>query len=329
MHRLGHVHGHGLAASSGAMGSPASPARRRLLAGLAVLAGGAALWPSMVFGAAGDTGAIGDLAALRAAPIEPTSPFAPSARPLDRGGLLREVSAAVTRQIREVGAPAEYAERVSPIAERVDFQDPFAFLVTSYYEREPERRDALLALYVRDPAKATRELGPAFPSPRAEMILATFAYYDVGADRIRVNLGRIPETEAARVLVHEFWHALPDIRTWDGGNGTTFRTSGFWTQQRRPGRAVWDPLDDAGGLPYSPYLLNEAVATRMEVHFAGPLRFKRPDLEPAAGFLARLTEAAGSADVMHAYLGSQPAELTELAGRHRAALPELELVAHN
>ncbi len=72
---------------------------------------------------------------------------------------------------------------------------------------------------------------------------------------------------------------------------------------------------------------NEAMATRMEVRYAGPLRFKRPDLEGADAFLARLTQAAGSADVMHAYLGSQPAELTELARRHRAALAEFGTIA--
>ena len=316
--------------------APASLGRRRLLGGLALLAGGAALWPSAVFGAADASGAAsgsetprtihgattraGWLGGQRALDIEPTSPFALSTRPLDRAGLLREASAVVARQVREVGAPAEYARRVGPIAERVAFQAPFEFLVTSYYEREPERRDALLALYARDPRQAIRELGPAFPSPRAEMTLATFAYYDVGADRIRVNLGRVPEHEATRVLVHEFWHALPVPRTWDGGNGATFRTSGFWTQQRRMGGVTWDPIDDTNGLPCSPYLLNEAMATHMEVRYAGPLRFKRPDLETADAFLTRLTEAAGPADVMRAYLDSQPAELAELAGQHSAAL---------
>lgn len=303
---------------------PASPARRRLLGSLALVAGGAALWPSAVLGA---PDAAGGLGALRALEVEPTSPFAPSSRPLDRGGLLREVSAVVSRQVQEVGAPDEYARRIGPIAERVDFQAPFEFLVTSYFEREPARRDALLGLYAREPRQAIRELGPAFPSPRAEMILSTFAYYDVNADRIRVNLGRVPEHEAARVLVHEFWHALPDLRTWDAGNGAFLRATGFWTQRRRPDVAIWDPVDETHGLPVSPYLLNEAIATRMEVSYAGPLRFKRPDLEPADSFLTRLTAAAGTADVMHAYLGSQPVELMELAGQHRAALPELGTVA--
>ena len=317
--------GRGGLLSRGELGAPASPLRRRLLGGLTLLAGGAALWPSTVLGSASGLDAV--TGAVRAADIEPASPFAPSPRPLDRVGLLREVSAVVARQVQEVGAPAEFARRAGPVAERVDFQAPYEFLVTSYFEREPEHRDALLALYARDPRQAIRELGQAFPSPRAEMILATFAYYDVGADRIRVNLGRVPEHDAARVLVHEFWHALPVSRTWDGGNGATYRATGFWTQQRRAGGTVWESVDDANGLPCSTYLLNEALATRMEVRYAGPLRFKRPDLETAETFLARLTDAAGSADVMHAYLGSQPGELTELAGRHRAALPELGTVA--
>ena len=304
--------GRGESRSRGERRGPAAPGRRRLLSGLTIVAAGAALWPSEVLGAP-------DLAsraeAPRAADVEPTSPFAVSPRSLDRTGLLREVSTVVARQVQEVGAPAEYARRVGPIAERVDFQAPFEVLVTAYFEREPARRDALLALYARDPRQAIRELGPAFPSPRAEMLLATFAYYDVNADRIRVNLGRVPEHEASRVLVHEFWHALPDLRTWDGANGSTFRTTGFWTQRQRPGGAAWDPVDEAGGLPASPYLLNEAMATRMEIRYAGPLRFGRPDLEAADGFLSRLTEATGNARVMHAYLGSQPAELRKLAGQ--------------
>ena len=336
MHNLGQGDGCGAGVADGGSAAPASPARRRLLHGLVLLAGGAALWPSAAFGADNGPGAAispdtrrsvdgvatrTSLTGGQPAPdIEPTSPFAPSPRPLDRAGLLREASTVVARQVREVGAPAEYARRVGSIAERVAFQAPFEFLVTSYYEREPERRDALLALYARDPRQAIRELGPAFPSPRAEMTLATFAYYDVSADRIRVNLGRVPEQEAARVLVHEFWHALPVPRTWNEGNGATFRTSGFWTQQRRMGGTTWDPVDDTNGLPCSPYLLNEAMATRMEVGYAGPLRFKRPDLETADAFLARLTDAAGTADVMHAYLESLPTELTELAGQHSAAL---------
>lgn len=313
--------------SVGASKAPASPARRRLLGSLTLVAGGAALWPSAVLGATGGSDGAGGPGASRAAEIEPTSPFAPSTRPLDRGRLLREVSAVVSRQIQEVGAPAAYGRKVEPIAQRVDFQTPFEFLVTPYFEREPARRDALLALYAHEPRQAIRELGAEFPSPRAEMILSTFASYDANADRIRVNLGRVPEREAARVLVHEFWHALPDLRTWDAGNGAIFRATGFWTQRRRPDAAIWDPVDEANGLPVSPYALNEAMATRMEVRYAGPLGFKRPDLEPAEGFLARLTAAAGAADVMHAYLGSQPVELTELAGRHRAALPELGTVA--
>lgn len=305
--------GPGVRPRPGTTGSPGSLGRRRLIGGLSLLAAGAAMWPSAVVGAMDDLGPAGQIQSLRAAEIESTSPFAPSPRPLDRAGLLREVSAVVTRQVHEVGAPGEYARRVGPIAERVDFQAPFEFLVTTYFEREPERRDALLGLYMRDPSQAIRALGPEFPSPRAEMILATFAYYDVSADRVRVNLGRVPEQDAARVLVHELWHALPVSRTWNEPGGATFRTSGFWTQRRRPDGA-WDPIDDTNGFPCSAYLLNEALATRMEVRYAGPLRFRRPDLDTADAFLARVTEVSGLATVMRAYLASKPTELTALAG---------------
>ena len=280
--------------------------RRRFLASLALIGGGAALWPAATWANPG------------AAPELPT-PFALPARELDRAGVLREVTSVVSRQAREVGAPTTYAARVGPIAERVDFLHPFQFLVTSYFERDPARRDALLAAYAREPAAAIRELGPAFPSPRAEMILNTLAYYDVSADRIRVNLGRITPDDAARVLVHEFWHALPDLRTWKGEDGATLRTTGFWTQRLTSEQGIWQPLDDTDGLPHPAYLLNEAMATQMEVRYAGPTKFKRPDLDGANGYLARLSETAGSADVMEAYLRSRPGELHELAEQHQAA----------
>ncbi|MDP8922377.1 MAG: hypothetical protein M3O34_05810, partial [Chloroflexota bacterium] len=281
------------------------------------VAGGAALWPSAAFGAPGE-------AEPGRAEVGSRDPFAMPERELDRGRLLGEVRAVVAQQVQEAGAPAGYARRIGPIAERVDFQAPFEFLVVSYFEREPDRRDALLALHARDPRQAIRELGPAFPSPRGEMILSTFAYYDVSADRIRVNIARLPANEAARVLVHEFWHALPDLRSWNGGDGTAYRATGFLTQRRQPGLAVWEPFEEKNGVPYSAYLLNEAMATRMEVRYAGPTRFDRPDLVGVDSFLNRLSEAAGSGEVMRAYLESQPGELSELAGRHRAALPELE-----
>jgi hypothetical protein len=303
----------------------ASPRRRRLLGRLALAAGALALWPSESLAAMGPLGPEPGGVRRAAGELPPT--FAPPARPLDRTAALAEARAVVARQAGEVGASPAHVARVAAVAERTSFQDPYEFLVTSYFERDPDRRDALLALYARDPRAAVRELGPAFPSPRAEMILATLAYYDIEADRVRVNLGRVTETDATRVLVHELWHALPDVRTWRDGAGLTHRATGFWSQARRPGAATWEAEDDPRGLPYAPYLLNEALAARMEAAHAGPPPFTRPDLEAASGFLARLIEAAGPQEVMRTYLASDPAALRELARRHRAAVPEIDAPA--
>jgi hypothetical protein len=268
-------------------------------------------------------------------PSEPPRIAAPSAaeglpRPFafqpwrdDPRKLLGRTAEAVVAQADASGVDACFRSKPASIVERVDLLSPFEFLAIASTGADREERDALLAAYERDPREAIRRLGPLYPSPKGEMLLATLAYYDVDADRIRVNLGMVGQDLAPRVLVHEFWHAMPDARAWDGAGGEAFRATGFWTHERKPGTRTWVPLDDANGLPFPPYLLDEAMATAMETRFAGPPPRPRPDLDAAQRFLDRLMAVAGQADVMRAYLDSRPADLKAMVESHRAELADV------
>ena len=157
--------------------------------------------------------------------------------------------------------------------------------------------------------------------------MAAFAYYDVNSDRIRVNTARVPTEQLRRVLVHEFWHAMPRARTWTEPDGRTLRASGFWLQEQRVGRRIWVPVEDRRGLPYASYLLDEAMATLMETRYAGPSQFARNDLQEVLGFLGRLMGVAGQGTVVRQYLESRPYELGALTEAHRSSFPDLEVVA--
>jgi hypothetical protein len=246
----------------------------------------------------------------------------------DRVAVLRDVEDIVRSQAAEVGAEACYLEKVLSIAQAISFLSPFEFLVTSLYESDPARRDALLDLYAADPAAAAREAAPLVTSPRAQMTMTTFGYYDVNSDRVLVNTAHLPPAELRRVLVHESWHAMPRIASWTNAQGTTCRTSGFWTQERHAGPRTWMPVEGRGDLPYEPYLLNEGMATLMETRYAGPSRFAARDVEQVRRFLEHLMEVSGPQAVMEPYLSSKPAGLVALVDQHRASLPELQPLAH-
>jgi hypothetical protein len=160
------------------------------------------------------------------------------------------------------------------------------------------------------------------------MILATYAYYDLDADRIFVNVAQVPQAELRRVLVHESWHAMPRLSTWTDQSGTPLRASGFWSQEHRAGPRAWLPVEDRGDLPYEPYLLNEGMATLMETRYAGPSRFAQKDVVQVQQFLAHLMEVAGPRDVMRSYLESKPDGLVAVVNAHRESLPELQPLAH-
>jgi hypothetical protein len=244
-----------------------------------------------------------------------------------REAILRDVVDVVQRQATEVGADACFREKPRRIAERVDFLSPYELLVESTFAQEPARRDALLDQYLTDPRGAIRSLGEAFPSTRAQATLASYAYFDVDSDRIRVNVARVPPDELLRVLVHEMWHAMPRARIWPESDGRTLRASGFWLQEQRAGRRLWLPVEDRRGLPYASYLLDEAMATLMESRYAGPSRFSRPELDEVQQFLGRLMSVAGPTDVARQYLESRPYDLAGLAEAHRGSFPELEIAA--
>lgn len=255
------------------------------------------------------------------------APFAyqPDAR--EQATALAEAVTVVGRQAAELGVEACYREKPSEIAGRVDFLSPFEFLVYSTFDQDPQKRDALLDQYVTDPRSAIKGLGDTFPSTRAQATLAGYAYYDVSSDRIRVNAAQVPAADLRRVLVHEFWHAMPKSRSWSESDGKVLRASGFWMQEQRAGRRIWLPVEDRRGLPYASYLLDEAMATLMETRYAGPSKHARPELIEVQGYLDKLMTVANRDEVLRAYLGSQPDALAQITESHRAQFPELEVLA--
>jgi hypothetical protein len=254
-------------------------------------------------------------------------PFGYQAGAFDQQAVLADVVQAVKRQASELELEGCYREKPAQIASRVDFLSPYEFLVVSLFDQDPARRDALLDQYVTDPKGAIKALGDAYPSTRAQAAMATYAYFDLASGHIRVNAARVPADEVRRVLVHEFWHAMPLARTWTADDGRTLRASGFWLQEQRAGHRSWVPLEDRRGLPYASYLMDEAMATLMENRYAGPSRFARHDLEDVQQFLDRLIGVAGTGAVLNNYLHSQPYEIGELAEAHRSSFPELETMA--
>jgi len=238
--------------------------------------------------------------------------------------VLSDVVQVVKQQASDLGVDACYQSKPDRIATHVDFLSPFEFLVLTQFDQDPARRDALLDQYVVDPRGAIHALGDAFPSTRAQATLANYAYYDVASGHIRVNVAQVPPADLRRVLVHEFWHAMPLARTWTAGDGRTLKASGFWLQEQRDGKRSWVPVEDRQGLPYASYLLDEAMATLMETRYAGPAKFARPELQEVQQFLDHLMGVAGTGEVMHDYLLSQPYEMGTLAEEHHADFPELE-----
>jgi hypothetical protein len=254
-------------------------------------------------------------------------PFKYAAEVSDQQAVLADVVDVVRKQAAELGTEACYQEKPDRIAERVDFLSPFEFLVVTMFDQDPARRDALLDQYVVDPRGAIGALDDAYPSTRAQATMATYAYFDTASGHIRVNAAKVPPSEVRRVLVHEFWHAMPLARTWTEADGRTLRASGFWLQEQRAGRRAWVPVEDRQGLPYASYLLDEAMATLMETRYAGPSRFIRPDIDEVQQFLGRLMGVAGDDEVIRDYLQSQPYQLGALAESRRASFPELEPIA--
>jgi hypothetical protein len=256
-----------------------------------------------------------------------TGPFKYAPAQTDSTAVLSEVSGVVRAQAEGLGVDGCYIGKAYRIASRVQFLSPFEFLVVTTFDNDPARRDALLDRYAVDPAGAIKGLGDTYPSPRSEATLASYAYYDINSDRIRVNAARVPADQLRRVLVHEFWHAMPRSRTWTEQDGRMVRASGFWLQEQRDGRRTWVPVEDRQGLPYASYLLDEAMATYMENQYAGPQPYARPEVGDVQQFLGRLMGVAGSGAVLATFLESQPYELGHLAEANRAKLPELDLFA--
>jgi hypothetical protein len=267
-------------------------------------------------------------------PVAPASvadglsePFAYPASGIDQQAVLSDVVSVVQKQVAELNLDACFRDKPARIASRVDFLSPYELLVVSTLEQDPARRDALLDQYKVDPRGAIKAIGDIYPSTRAQAAMSTYAYFDLANGHIRVNAAKVPPADIRRVLVHEFWHAMPIARTWGGPDGRTMRASGFWLQERRPGVRSWIPVEDRQGLPYASYLMDEAMATLMENRYAGSAKAARPDLDEVEQFLDRLIDVAGPGAVLGEYLHSQPYEIGNLVAAHRASFPELEPVA--
>lgn len=213
-----------------------------------------------------------------------------------------------------LGAPRCYSAQLPNIAGRVAFLAPFEYLVVGYYDRDWATRDALLRLYREDPHGAVRRVSGIWPSPRAEMLVRAPAFFDLDMNQIYVNPAAVSANYAVNVLVHEFWHALADIRLARAADGAMTRTTGFWSEIRSPGSHGWRPVDDEieGGVPT--YLMNEAVAIEMEVVATGKQHATmRPDLAEAVEALRELFAQSGRSWVLRLYLESRSDELKALA----------------
>ncbi len=316
---------------SGTRHVPARLGRRRLLRIIAGGAFGLVAFPATARATAGGCRPVVSapptpVADARLATALP-EPFSFAAWAIDPRAILADAARVVSAQLAAIHAPACFSEKAAALVERVDLLSPFEFLVTTVYDSDHAVRDVLLELYARDPGQALRRVSPVYPTPRSDMVLATLAYYDVTSDRVRVNLGKVNEARAPRILVHEFWHALPLTRVWKE-DGATLRASGFWVQRLDAGGKVWLPLDHYTELPFPSYLLAEGMATTMEARFAGQLPRPRPDIDAAQRFLDRVVEVADPAEVMRLYLESRPAEFAALVEAHRADLPEYFPLAH-
>jgi hypothetical protein len=242
------------------------------------------------------------------------APFSQVEWGVDRATLLTGAQARAADQLAEIGASPSYAARLPWIAERVAFLAPFEFLVVSCYGRAPETRDRLLALYRDDPRRALHEIAEIWPSPRAELQIQVPAYYDLDADQIFVNTARVAPEMAPRVVVHEMWHALADLRPGQLPDGTPARSSGFWTQVKIDGGRSWRPLDERldDGVPT--FLMNEALAVTMEVDATG-LQHQGlyPELTAAIDALQRLIDVEGRDEVLRLYLASRSDQLKLVA----------------
>lgn len=311
--------------------------RRAVIERIAAVAASLTLAPALASRpvAAASGSCVNDSEPIQRRPVAPATlaanvpdPFGYRPDATDRAAVLREVRDIVRDQAAEMGVEACYLEKPAQIVQRIQFLSPFEFLVSSLYEQDPTRRDGLLDRYAADSDGALREIAPIAPSPRSQMTLATYAYYDIDADRVLVNVAHVPSAELRRVLVHEAWHAMPRIATWSDTGGGSFRASGFWTQEKRSGPRAWMPVENRGDLPFEAYLLNEAMATLMETRYAGPSRFAQKDVEQVRRFTEHLMQVSGPAEVLRPYLESRPAGLVALVDQHRASLPEIQPIAH-
>jgi hypothetical protein len=246
-------------------------------------------------------------------------PFQTQPWGVDAAQLLANAQQQAAAELDAAGAPNCYAALLPGIAARTGFLSPYEFLVVGYYEHDWDTRDGLLRLYRDDPQQAVRRLADIWPSPRAELLIRTPAFFDLDTNQVYVNRGAVTPDQAPNVVVHEFWHALANVRLSSRPDGALSRTTGFWTELRPAEGRAWRPVDEQvdGGVPT--YLMNEAVAIEMEVSATGREHPQmRPDLLDALSVLHELFDVAGRPRVLQLYLESRSDELKGIA--HQAAV---------
>lgn len=256
---------------------------------------------------------------ILAAPVDARTdslpiPFRTAPSALEPQELLAVSQSKAAEALEGLGAPRCYTELLPAIAARTAFLSPFEYLVVGYYDRDATTRDALLKLYRDDPQEAVRRVASVWPSPRAEMVVRTLAFFDLDTDQIYVNATALEADIAANVLIHEFWHALADVRLARTSEGAVTRTTGFWSEIRPPGSHGWRPVDEEIEPGVPTYLMNEALAIEMEVSATGRQHATmRPDIVQASEALQELFERSGRGRVIRLYLESRSEELKALA----------------
>jgi hypothetical protein len=201
---------------------------------------------------------------------------------------------------------AAFQDRVHRAAGRVQYLQPVEFLIWVWFDRRPDLRDELLALYQRQPEAALRTLDEqgVWPSARAELLLQSPAQYDADDDLILINLGSTDERAAHQVLVHELWHATPELRRHIASNGDPLLTNGFWSERWDERAALWLPIEDSRGLVFQPWLLDEAMAYRLERASTRRQPETHDRVREAAAFLDRVEELIGPERLLTLYLRS-------------------------
>jgi hypothetical protein len=237
--------------------------------------------------------------------------------------VLANAAGIVSDQLETYPALSAYQPRLQRAVQRVSFVDPLEYLIHVVYDRKPAQREQALMLLLEDPSLALGKLADdrLWPSARAELVLDSKAHFDTDDDRVLVNLGATSEHEALTVVVHELWHALPEHRYSSDSEGRTVLTTGFWSERWQDALG-WVGDEDRHGLIFATYLLDEAMAYRLEWRGMNKEPQTHDDVRRAASFLERVESRLGAERLLTLYLLSDQSGFFQAVHEQREALPE-------